>query len=300
MESFGLGYEELRRVNPRIIAASMSACGRSGPWANLATFGPSLSALYGLKSLNGYPGEGFAGIVDDANELDPIAATYTMLAILAALYHRDRTGEGQFIELAQGEAGFAAVAEAVIELEWNGRELGPRGNTHRVLAPHGFYPTLGEDRWIAIACGSEEEWRALARTAGHEEWVARPEFSTAASRREARTTLDAAIRGWTRRHEAGELTVRLQTAGVAAMPMLDTLGIVADPHHAHRRRHAVLPPEFPAGELLDGSAWHLSEAPPVLRAPAPGIGEHNAEILGGMLGVSSEELRRLEAEGAIG
>ena len=301
MQGLGLGYEVLRELNPRIIAASMSACGRSGPWSELATFGPSLSALYGMKSLNGYPAAGGepARIMDDANELDPIAATYTMLAILAALHHRDRTGAGQFIELAQGEAGFAGLAEAVIELEWNGRELGPRGNVHRVLAPHGFYPTVGEDRWIAIACGSDDEWGALARAAGHEQWLADGRFATADARREARGALDAMLSEWTREHDAHALAERLQAAGVAAMPALDTLGVVADPHQGQRRRHFELAPEFPAGELLDGNPWHLSASPPRLRRPAPAIGAHNEEVFGALLGLDADELRRLVEAGVI-
>ena len=295
MEGLGLGYEQLAAANPRLVVASLSGSGETGPWSDLTTFGPSLSALYGIKSLYGYPEDGMQ--TEDPSEMDPIAAGYGALAVLAALYHRDRTGRGQRIEMAQGEAGLAGLAEAVIEHVWNGRTIGRVGNTHRVLAPHGVYPCAGEDRWIAIACGSDDEWEALAGAAGRLRWLERPAFRTAAGRRGARSELDAEIAGWTREHEAPELERRLQDAGVAAVRVMDTFDIVADPHHAYRREHFVLPPAFPADTLLDGNPWRLSWARPRLRRPAPAPGAHNDEVFSELLGLSATEIRELEAAG---
>ena len=222
-----------------------------------------------------------------------------MLAVLAALHHRARSGEGQHIELAQGEAALCAAAEAIIERGWSGREPGPAGNAHRRLAPHGFYPTEGDDRWIAIACGSDEEWRALAAALGRADWLERADLARAAGRRAARVELDRGLAEWTRGHEAWALGERLQAAGVAALPAMHTLDVVADRHHGERRRHFELPLEFPAGELLGGSAWHLSASPPRLRWPAPAVGEHNAELLGGQLPLVEAEQRRLAEAGVL-
>ena len=297
MPSLGLNYEDLHADYPRLVIAALSAAGRSGPWSELLSYGPSLTALFGTKSLYGYPED--RALMEDASDLDPIAGTYGMVAIAAALHHRDRTGQGQVIELAQGEAGFCGVAEAVVEHVWNGREMGPQGNLHRVLTPHGIYPCAGDDRWIAIACGSDEEWAALARTAGHPEWTGRTEFATAAARRDHRAEIDAAIANWTRSAEPEALTSLLQEAGVAAMPVLDQMRIIADPQWQHRIEHTVLCEEYPGDRLLIGSPWHLSEAPPRLRRPAPVAGEHSEEVFGELLGLSESEVQRLREQGVV-
>ena len=297
MPRMGLGYDELTAANPRLIMVALPPAGRGGPWADLVTYGPSLEGLYGMKSLNGYPES--RQLTESAAELDPTSVGYATLAVLAALYHRNRSGEGQFIELAQGEAGFAGIAEAVIEYVWNGRELGPLGNTHRVLAPHGWYPCSGDDQWITIACGSDEEWRALAEAAGHREWLTRGEWAAAAGRREARLDLDAAIGEWTAPQDKWELAQRLQDAGVACFPALDQLEVVSDPQLCERREHFELHDDFSASQLLNGNAWHLSRAHPRLRMPAVELGTHNAAVLDEYLGVTKDEVRRLEAAGVL-
>jgi benzylsuccinate CoA-transferase BbsF subunit len=250
-----------------------------------------------MLSLNGYPED--RAVMADVAELDPISAGYGMVAVLAALHARERTGQGQAIELAQGEAAFAGIAEAVIEHCWNGRDLGPVGNTHRVLAPHGMYPCRGDDNWIAIACADDEEWAALARCAGHEEWLARLEFATPASRREHRTALNQAISAFTRGEEKYELAQRLQAAGVAAMPVLTALEAIDDPHLMHRRSHMQRHEQFTGDQLLHGNAWHLSKSAPALRRPAAAIGQHNVEVLGEYLGMSEEDVRRMEDAGVL-
>ena len=177
--------------------------------------------------------------------------------------------------------------------------MGPQGNQHRVLAPHDTYPCVGDDRWIAIACGSDEEWSALAHTAGHPEWLEHDAYRTAAGRRAARTELDTAIGGWMALEDETALTRRLQEAGVAAFPVMRIFDILADPHCAHRRQHFRLDDAFPADELYDGNPWHLSEAPPRLRLPVPEPGQHSEQVFGELLGLSSTEVRILQEEGVI-
>jgi crotonobetainyl-CoA:carnitine CoA-transferase CaiB-like acyl-CoA transferase len=155
----GLDYSRLRQVNPRIIVAALSAAGQEGPWSDVLTYGPSLTALYGMKSLLGYAGE--SELQEDVADLDPIAATYATVAILASLRARERTGEGQFIDMAQGESGVATLAEPVLEYTMNGRVMGPMGNQHRMMAPHGIYPSAGDDAWVSIAVDSEAAWQSL-------------------------------------------------------------------------------------------------------------------------------------------
>ena len=297
IQRLGLDYPRLAERNPGLIMISMPPAGSTGPWSDLLSYGPSLTGLNGMKALNGYPEDG--AVMEEAAELDPIASAYGALALMAALAHRNRTGEGQHIELAQAEAGFAGLAEAVVDYMWNDRDLGPRGNTHRFLAPHGMYPTAGDDQWIAIACASDEEWHALAREAGHAEWLERPEFATAIARREARHAIDAEIGAWTRNLEKHELTDRLQAVGVPAFPVLDAIEVIADPMLAQRRRDFDLGPSYPGPELLNGIAWHLSESHPRLRMPASEFDAHNAEVLGEYLGIPEDEVRRMEADGTL-
>lgn len=164
MPGLGLGWNALREVNPRLIMISLSATGATdAPWRDLVTYGPSLAALYGLKSLLGYPGDPQPR--EDTADLDPTAAGHAMVAVLAALEHRDRTGEGQFIDLAQGEATLQRAAEPLMEYLMNGRDAGPQGNRERGIAPHGAYPCAGEDEWIAIAARTDAQWQALLAAA---------------------------------------------------------------------------------------------------------------------------------------
>lgn len=169
-----------------------------------------------------------------------------------------------------------------------------------MLAPHGIYPCAGDERWVAIACASDAEWDALARFAGHEEWLQEPAFSRSEGRRAAWGALDRAIAGWTRGEEAGPLAAGLQRAGVAAFPVLSALDVIADPHHEHRGGNFELCPEFPGDRLYDGNPWHLSAARPRLRLPAPAPGAHNQEVFGELLGISTQELAELVATGIVG
>ena len=291
-ERMGIGYEVLARDNPGLVMISMPPAGSTGPWSDLLSYGPTLTGLNGMKAVHGYPEDG--ALMEEAADLDPIASSYSALAMLAAVTHRCHTGEGQHIELAQAQAGFAGLAEGVIEWTWNGRNIGPVGNSHRFLAPHGMYPTLGDDQWIAIACDSDTQWQALARVAGRLEWLQREDFATAEGRRAARQPIDAEIGAWTAGEDKRELTERLQALGVPAFPVLNGLEVIADPMLRERRAEFVRPPEFPADELLNGVAWHLSKTPPRLRRPALAFGAHTAEVLGEYLGLSETEVRGLE------
>ena len=296
MPNFGLPYEELAAEFPQLIMAALSAAGRDGPWVDLLSYGPSLHALFGVKSLNGYPPD---DVMEDGADLDPISAGYAMLAIMAALNHRDRTGQGQMIEIAQGELALCGMAEATIEYVWNERDMGPQGALHRVLAPHGTYPVVGDDRWIAIACGSDEEWRALAQSAAHPEWLADERFATAGERRAHRPDLDAAIGAWTHDQDAEALTQQLQAAGVAAMPVRYMIELLCDPQRNKRREHFRTGERFPGDRVGTGVAWHLSVAAPLLRYPTPAPGEHSDEVFGDILGLSPEEITRYREEGVI-
>lgn len=299
LRKLGIGYETLRQVNPRIIVASLSAAGQHGPWADVLTYGPSLTALYGIKSLLGYAGE--TAIQEDVADLDPTAATYALIAILAALRWRDRTGEGQFIDMAQGEAGVAALAEPVIDYTWNGRVAGPTGNRHRTMAPHGIYPTAGEDAWISISVDGDAAWRALCAIAGRPSCADDPRFHDTYARLQHQAELDALLDDWFKAFDARELAGHLQEAGVAAFPVLNTLGVIADEQLEHRRTNVRIAVEGTAvTHLLTGTPWGLSATPPTVYGPARPIGADNAYVLGTVLGLTDDEIEAAVREGGVG
>jgi crotonobetainyl-CoA:carnitine CoA-transferase CaiB-like acyl-CoA transferase len=298
VRKLGIDYQALRRANPGIVVASLSAAGQDGPWADVLTYGPSLTALYGIKSLLGYPGEN--RIMEDVADLDPTAATYAMVAILAALRRRDRTGEGAFIDLAQGEAGLAALAEAALEFSMNGVVLGPQGNRHRAMAPHGIYPSAGEDAWISIAVDSDATWQAFCAVVGQSRAAVDPRFATMADRLRHVEELDAIVGEWTRPFDARDLAERLQAAGVAAYPVQDPLAAVRDEQIAFRRRGVRVAAEaVDAAQIFTATPWFLDEAPPTVHGPARPLGADNATVLADLLGLPDADLAEAIAAGAI-
>lgn len=298
VRKLGIGHEALRRVNPGIVVASLSAAGQDGPWADVLTYGPSLTALYGIKSLLGYPGDD--RIMEDVADLDPTAATYAFVAILAALRRRERTGAGAFIDLAQGEAGLAALAEAAIEFSMNGIVMGPTDNRHRTMAPHGLFPTAGADAWISVAVDSDAAWRAFCTVVGQEPFAADPRFATLEDRLRHVEELEALVAGWTRPFAAAELTERLQAEGVAAYPVQDPLAAVRDEQIAFRRSAVQMATEaVEATQVYTATPWLLSASPATIFGPARPLGADNAAVLGRVLGLSEAELDAAVAAGAV-
>ncbi|MBS0552429.1 MAG: CoA transferase, partial [Proteobacteria bacterium] len=220
MERMGFGYAALRAVRPDIILFSMPAAGLYGPLDHVRTYGLSLTSLTGLDSLVGYK-DGPPIPVENAYS-DPFAGIFGGFAILTALHHRRRTGEGQHIDFSQQEAVMQMVGPAYMDHALNGRVGGPRGNEHptAALAPHGVFPCRGDDRWIAIATGSDAEWKALVHAMGTPQWATDPAFSTVAGRLQAIDRIHAELGRWTQDHDDRALAARLQEAGVAATPVL--------------------------------------------------------------------------------
>ncbi len=298
VRKLGVHYEALRRVNPGIVVASLSAAGQDGPWADVLTYGPSLTALYGIKSLLGYPDDG--RIMEDVADLDPTAATYAFVAILAALRRRERTGAGAFIDLAQGEAGLAALAEAAIEFSMNGVVMGPSGNRHRTMAPHGIFPANGEDSWVSIAVDSEAAWQAFCAIVGQERFAADPRFASMADRLRHLAELEDLVAGWTQPFTANDLAERLQAAGVAAYPVQDPLTAVRDEQIAFRRAGVRLATAaVDAAQIYTATPWLLGASPATIVGPARPLGADNAAVLGDTLGLSAAALDAAIASGAV-
>ncbi len=302
MPRLGLGYDALSRANPRIIMASLSASGATpGPWRDLVTYGPSLAALYGLKSLLGYHDSG--RLLEDTADLDPTAAAHAFLALLAALEYRERSGRGQFIDMGQGEAALCRIGEAIMDYTMNGRVWGPQGNRYAGFAPHGVYRAAGDDRWVSIAVGSDDEWRAFVEAIGAPQWARDPRFADGYGRATHQDELDARVESWTRERDPWEITRLLQARGVAAFPVLGSPGILVDPNDEALRQNVRIDPSLEgriqASQMLSGVPWKHSKTPAALFRPAPALGQHNDYVLGDILGLSAAEIARLADEGVV-
>ena len=187
--SLGIGYEAMREERPDVILCSISGFGASGPYRDRPSNGGTIEPASGMSSLLGFPGGPPRN--SGATFPDPLAATTATTAILAALEHRARTGEGQHIDVSMQEATLALVGDAALEHELTGRTPGPQGNRHPDIAPHGVYPASGEDRWIALAAEDEAQWRRLCEVAERPDWLADPRYATNAARKANEDALDA-------------------------------------------------------------------------------------------------------------
>ncbi len=292
MEGLGLGWEDLRTVKPDLVMFSMPAAGLTGPLKEIRTYGLSLTSTTGLDSLVGY-GDGTPIPVENAFS-DPYNGIMGAFAILTALHHRDRTGEGQHIDFSQQEAVMQMVGPAFMDYALNGRSAGALGNRHprAMAAPHGVFPCAGEDRWIALAVTSDDAWRALVAAMDAPAWATAPELTTLAGRRAAIDALHERIAAWTAAHDDYQLAHRLQAAGVAATPVLNVADLLRDPHW--RARGTFIEVTHPLGftETIYGAYVKTSRSRIDVQ-PGPRIGQDNERVLKGILGLDDTRYHAL-------
>ena len=292
MERLGLGYEELCRLKDDIILFSMPGAGLYGPMKDLRTYGLSLTSTTGLDSLVGYKG-GAPVPVENAFS-DPYAGILGAFAVLTALNHRRNTGLGQHVDFSQQEAVMQMVGPAYMDYVLNGRSGGPKSNEHPLaaMAPHGVFRCKGDDRWISIVVGSDEEWHNLLAALRHPEWLKVSEFATREQRLAHIDTLHALIGEWTAQFDDHELAALLQRHGVAASPVLNVGDLLEDPHY--KARNTFIQVEHPLGfkETIYGSYVKLTRSEVEVR-PGPMIGQDNDYVFRELLGLSEERYRQL-------
>jgi crotonobetainyl-CoA:carnitine CoA-transferase CaiB-like acyl-CoA transferase len=293
--NLGISYEEMRAIKPDVILCSLSAYGHTGPWTNAPGIGGTIEPTSGMSALLGYRD----GPPMNSGQMypDAVAGLNGFAGIVTAIYHRDRTGEGQYIDLSMQEANLTFIGERALEYAVIGRVPERLGNRHQTFAPHGIFPCAGDDRWIAIACENDDQWRRLCEVAG---WHGDSRFESNRSRKVNEDALEVAIGTWTASQDRDELAAKLAGAGVIAAAVstgsddasdagLRERGVVRDVVHAE------------AGPWPQAaSPFHFSRTPADEVRPAPRLGEHTFEVLSELLGMTQSEYEALVASGVSG
>ncbi|MHB8575205.1 MAG: CaiB/BaiF CoA transferase family protein [Dehalococcoidia bacterium] len=298
MGNLRLDYPDLTAVRPDIILVSMPAFGKSGPYRARASYGPGIDAMSGLSHLTGYedgppmkPGNFYC---------DQNAGLLAASSLLAALRHRRRTGEGQWIECAMIEGELQLVAEALIDCQMNGRVQTRIGNRHPRMAPHGVYPCAGRDAWVAIAVATDAQFVALADLIERPDLAADPRFAALAQRLANQDVLDEEIAVWTRQRDHREAQRLLQAAGVPAGSALNAAELLTDPQvRARESFEYVGYPDIPVPFPHTRVAFRLRGRNTHIERRAPGFGEHNDAVLGDLLGARAERLTALRGSGVV-
>ncbi|MBW2051285.1 MAG: CoA transferase [Deltaproteobacteria bacterium] len=296
MIKLGLGYKDLRKINPEIIVISSSGRGHEGPESQYLGFATIHHAIGGGTYItghtDGHPSHGSPGDVDLMN-----AAT-AAYATVAALHHRKKTGEGQFIDYSQCEGVSSIIGEVLLGYEMTSEIPERMGNAHPKYAPHNVYKCWGVDRWLALEIRSDEEFTTLARVIHKPELAEDPRFTDMASRKQNEAELDQIIEKWTRQRDRDWMVDEFCKAGLAAAPSRDGRDLYADRHLQARGAFVKINhPEL--GELeMVGPPWKISD----LELPtdhAPLLGEHNQYVLGELLGLSDKEIDDLRQKEVI-
>jgi benzylsuccinate CoA-transferase BbsF subunit len=277
----------------------MPSVGDSGPLRDILAYAPIIQALSGLMSLVGYQqDEPLVGELQSPWS-DAVSAIFAALAAVAALRHRSRTGQGQYVEVAQLEATTTMLGEAILGYQMTGDVARPQGNFDPEFAPHNNYTCAGEDEFVSIAVGTDQEWRGFCQALGNPGWTADPRFATRYERLQRTTELDQHVTAWTRRKSAQEITDLLQGHGVAAMPVMNIEDQFIDPHLQERQVYVDIEHPHVGVEWLYGLLGIFSDTPGGVRVPAPLMGQHNGFVFQELLGLPAEELKRLEGAQAV-
>jgi benzylsuccinate CoA-transferase BbsF subunit len=300
LEKLGLNDEQIRSERPDAVILHMPAFGKSGDYVEGRGYGAHIDSVAGSTLLRGYrdsaPATNFGIFAGDY-----WAGMHGAFAVMAALRHRRRTGAGQVIELAQVECSAQMFPQAALDAAWNGREQTSIGNRSiEGFVPNGVFPCRGADRWIAISCRSDAEWRALVAFMGRPGWALDAEFDTAAGRATKEDKIEEHLARWTAGRDQQELFHALQAAGVTAGPVLDAKDAAEDPHLARTGSWKPLPAtaDYPATDFTT-PAYRFSKSDVGLRTPPALFGEHQDYVYRDLLGLGDQEFERLKAGGHI-
>ena len=297
MRAFGLDYESIRQVKPEIIMLSTCLMGQSGPLSKFAGFGSLATAISGFYDITGWPDRPPAGPFGAYT--DTVAPRLMVAAVLAALDHQRRTGQGQYIDLSQAEASLLFLGPALLDYAVNGRVHERAGNRDPEMAPHGVYPAAGTERWVAIAVESDEQWRAFCDVIARRELSTDERFSTTEERLAHQDELDAIVAEWTQDREAQEVETALQARGIPAGVVQRSDELLTDPQLVHRDHFLQVEHPMHGTVTVEGSQFKLSRTPARMERAGPTLGGDNQHILETLLGYSSERMAELVAAGVL-
>lgn len=299
MEKFGLGYDVVTAIRPDIVYLSMSMQGATGPEHKYLGYGLTIGALTGLQYLSGLPEREPAGTGTNYPDHIPNPC-HAAFAVLAALRHRRRTGQGQFIDVAQTEPTIALLGPTLMDYTVNGVNAGRTGNARPHAAPHGTYPCAGDDRWVAISVRTAAEWRGLLQVFEVPTWMREPGLDALHARLAARERIDTELTRLTASREADQLMHVLQESGVPAGVVRTAREIVdVDPQLRHREHNVRLAHPEVGSALYNAPPFRLSGMDPTPQRAAPLLGQHTDEVLRDILGLADAEVQSLRSEGAL-
>ncbi len=301
MDRLGLGYKELRRVNPSLIYLSFSGFGQTGPWRDYQGIGRMFELTSGLSQFTGYPDEGPRRV--GGAWFDPPNGWMVVFALLSALHWRDETGEGQWIDYAMYQMAVSTMGDAILDWQTNGGNGRIMGNGHPYMAPHGAYPCRGGDQWIVITVEDDAQWEALCRVMDNPEWTRLPHFSDGLNRWKHQEALNQRMAQWTCLHNPHDLMARLQEAGVPAGAVQNARQVMTDPQMRYRGFFQRVQHSKESGmgtRLYNGQPWKMDKTSTYIRRPSPDLGQDNEHVLGKILGVSEAEIAALYELGALG
>ncbi len=289
----GLGYDDLRAVRPDLIMASSCVMGQTGPYRDFAGFGNMSASVAGFFDITGWPDRLPAGPY--MAYTDYTSPRFTAVAMLAALDHRRRTGEGQYLDFSQSEASTHFLSSALVDYQRTGEAMSRMGNADLRYCPHGVYPAHGEDEWVAIVCETDAQWRSLAIEMRRADLADLGE----ADRRRRERELDDLIAEWTRRQDGAGLAIRLQAHGIPAHSVQNSGECFTDPQLVHRGHFQWAPHGHARRVAVDTMPHHLSRSPGGVDWGGPMYGEHTMEVLMDILGYDGDHIARLAVAEAL-
>jgi crotonobetainyl-CoA:carnitine CoA-transferase CaiB-like acyl-CoA transferase len=298
LPKLGLGYDVLSKLNPKLVMMSMSAFGAGSVSRNCRAYGSTLEQGSGLPSVVGDP-DG-PPVMSHTAFGDAVGGLNGCAAVLTALIHAKLTGKGQFIDLAQIECMMPFAAPWIITHSIDGNEPVKYGNRHPDFAPHGCFPCAGADNWIVVAVSSDAMWPKLAKLLGRADWATDAGLKTVAGRRTIESEIEAAISAWTSARDPEDAMTALQAAGIAAGVTRLPIELLHDPQLQARGFIQQVDRAFIGKHPQPSMPFREGAKPFPIRSAPPTLGEHNQEILGGLLGLSDAELEQLTREGIIG
>jgi crotonobetainyl-CoA:carnitine CoA-transferase CaiB-like acyl-CoA transferase len=295
LDRMGVGYEALKKIKPDIIVVEMPGFGNTGPLSKAAANGATMEMAAGMCAMIGYAG----GAPTTTGQVypDPMGGYNGAAAVMTALMHRQRTGEGQYVELSQVEASMQFIGEELLYAIAAKQDPELRGNRVRWAAPHDAYQAKGNDEWVTIAVGSDDEWRTLCAIMDRPDLASDPRFAAFAARWQHQDLLREPVSAWTRQHDKAAIAERLQAAGVRAAPVNTPKDVTESPYLAAREAFVTLSHPDAGTHGYMTLPFRLSLTPGGQHRASPCLGADTRKVLLELAGLTVQEFEELEAEG---